>query len=74
MHESGLHVYDPREHEQFTFVNTEEYTELENGHFTLLNTVSENKVDFIKRQIKRAERARALYATLSCPSMTDFSR
>ena len=56
MHESGLHYYDPRENEQLAFVNT----------------VSENKEGFTKRQIKGAETARTLYATLSYPSMKDF--
>jgi hypothetical protein len=56
MHESGLHYYDPSENAEFTFVNT----------------VSENKKGFTKRQIKGAERNRSLYATLSYPSVRDF--
>ena len=56
MHESGLHYYDPRDEEELAFVNT----------------VSENKEGFTKRQIKGAEVARTLYATLSYPSMKDF--
>jgi hypothetical protein len=40
--------------------------------FTLINTVSENKEGFTKRQIKAAEAARTLYATLSYPSWRDF--
>jgi hypothetical protein len=38
MHKSGLHYYDPRKEQHMTFVNT----------------VSENKTDFTKRQIKCA--------------------
>jgi hypothetical protein len=56
MHESGLHYYDPRQTEHLVFVNT----------------VSGNKQGFTKRQIKGANAARALYATLSYPSMKDF--
>jgi hypothetical protein len=40
--------------------------------FTLINTVSENKEGFTKRQIRDDETARTLYATLSYPSWTDF--
>jgi len=56
MHESGLHYYDPRKNDQLAFIST----------------VSENKEGFTKRQIKGAETARTLYATLSYPSMKDF--
>jgi hypothetical protein len=56
MHKSGLHYYDPRKEHHMTFVNT----------------VSENKTGFTKRQIKCAEIARNLYKTLSYPSMKDF--
>jgi hypothetical protein len=56
MHKSGLHYYDPRKEHHLTFVNT----------------VSENKTGFTKRQIKCAEIARNLYKTLSYPSMKDF--
>jgi hypothetical protein len=56
MHKSGLHYYDPRKEQHLTFVNT----------------VSENKTGFTKRQIKCAEIARNLYKTLSYPSMKDF--
>jgi hypothetical protein len=56
MHKSGLYYYDPRKEHQLTFVNT----------------VSENKTGFTKRQIKCAEIARNLYTTLSYPSMKDF--
>jgi hypothetical protein len=41
-------------------------------HLALVNTVSENKEGFTKRQIKGAELARTLYKTLSYPSMQDF--
>jgi hypothetical protein len=56
MHKSGLHYYDPRKEHHVTFVNT----------------VSENKTSFTKRQIKCAEIAQNLYKTLSYPSMKDF--
>jgi hypothetical protein len=56
MHKCGLHYYDPRNEKHLTFVNT----------------VSENKEGFTKRQIKSAELARTLYKTLSYPSMKDF--
>jgi hypothetical protein len=56
IHKSGLHYYDPRKEHHMTFVNT----------------VSENKTGFTKRQIKCAEIARNLYKTLSYPSMKDF--
>jgi hypothetical protein len=39
MHESGLHYYDPRKE----------------AHLTFVNTVSENKESFTKRQIKGAD-------------------
>jgi hypothetical protein len=42
MHKSGLHYYDPRKEQHLTFVNT----------------FSENKTGFTKRQIKCAEIAR----------------
>jgi hypothetical protein len=56
MHKCGLHYYDPRNKKHLAFVNT----------------VSENKEGFTKRQIKGAELARTLYKTLSYPSMKDF--
>jgi hypothetical protein len=56
MHENSLHYYDPRKEK----------------HLTLVNTVSENKEGFMKRQIKGADTARTLYKTLSYPSMKDF--
>ena len=39
---------------------------------TLVNTVQENKKNYTKRQVKRAEVARALYHTIGCPSEKDF--
>jgi hypothetical protein len=51
-----VHYYDPRKEHHMTFVNT----------------VSENKTGFTKRQIKCAEIAQNLYKTLSYPSMKDF--
>jgi hypothetical protein len=56
MHESGLNYYNRRKTEHLAFVNT----------------VSENKEVFTKRQIKGAENAITLYITLSYPSMKDF--
>jgi hypothetical protein len=56
MYESGLHYYDPSKEHHLTFVNS----------------VSENKEGFTKRQIKGAELARTLYKTLGYPSMKDF--
>jgi hypothetical protein len=56
MHKCGLHYYDPRIKKHIAFVNT----------------VSENKEGFTKRQINNAELARTLYKTLSYPSMKDF--
>jgi hypothetical protein len=56
MHKSELHYYDPRKEHHLTFVNT----------------VSENKTGFTKRQIKCAEIAGNLCKILSYPSMKDF--
>jgi hypothetical protein len=56
MHKCELHCYNPRNEK----------------HLALVNTVSENKEGFTKRQIKNAELARTLYKTLSYPSMKDF--
>jgi hypothetical protein len=56
MHKCGLHYYDPRNE----------------NHLSSVNTVSENKEGFMKRQIKSAELARTLYNNLSHPSMKDF--
>jgi hypothetical protein len=57
MHKCGLYYNDPRNEKHLSFVNT----------------VSENKEGFTKRQIKGAELARTLYKTLSYPSMKDFN-
>jgi hypothetical protein len=56
MHKCGLHYYDPRNEK----------------HLTLINTVSENKEGFTKRQIKGAELAQTLYNIFSYQSMKDF--
>jgi hypothetical protein len=48
------------------------YYDPRNEEFTFINTVSGNKEGFTKRQIKGAEVARTLYATLSYPSWKDF--
>jgi hypothetical protein len=56
MHSSGLHYYDPREEKNVMFVNT----------------VAENMSRFTKREVKAAQVAKALYATLNRPSMKDF--
>jgi hypothetical protein len=56
MHNCGLHYYDPRNE----------------NHLAFINTISENKEGFTKRQIKGAELARTLYKTLSYPSMKAF--
>jgi hypothetical protein len=56
MHKCGLHYYDLRNEKHLAFVNTG----------------SEKKEGFMKRQIKGAELARTLYKTLSYPSMKDF--
>jgi hypothetical protein len=58
MHKCGLHYYNPRNEKHIAFVNT----------------VSENKEGFTKRQIKSAELARTLYKTLSYPSMNEASQ
>jgi len=56
MHSSGLHYYDPQD-TNFSFN---------------VNTVSENKMGFTKRQLKGAELARTLYSNLGYPSMKDY--
>ena len=48
------------------------YYDPRNDEFTFVNTVSGNKEGFTQRQIKGAEVARTLYATLSYPSWKDF--
>ena len=59
MDKNGVHYVDPRDAA---------------GDYDLafVNTVSENKSGFTKRQIKAAEAARTLYATLLYPSLKDF--
>ena len=61
MCKSGLHHFDPRD-KDFTFVNAD---------FAFINTAAKNKEGFAKRQIKSAELARNLHATLICPFMKD---
>jgi hypothetical protein len=56
MHESRLHYYDPQNNNKFIFVTT----------------LFGNKEGFMQRQIKVAEVARTLYATLRYPSWKDF--
>jgi hypothetical protein len=41
-------------------------------NLVFIQTVSDNKKNYTKRQVSGAERARALYATLGYPSMKDF--
>jgi hypothetical protein len=48
------------------------YYEPEKNDFTFVNTVDDNKKAFTKRQLKGAELARTLYATLGYPSVKDF--
>ena len=55
-HASGLHYHDPRDEEHFTFVST----------------VEDNKKQFTKRQIQRADVAKNLYSKLHFPSWRDF--
>jgi hypothetical protein len=59
MHESGPHYYDPPKKK-------------ENKGTLFVNTVAENMLLFTKREIKGAQVAKALYATLDRPSMNDF--
>jgi hypothetical protein len=42
------------------------------SEFTFVNTVSENKAGFTKRQMMDAEVARSLYSKLNYPSWKDF--
>jgi hypothetical protein len=56
MRKSGLHYFNPKDFD-LTFN---------------INTVSDNKKGFTKRQVKGAEQARTLYATLGYPSIKDF--
>jgi hypothetical protein len=48
------------------------YYEPTDKDFTFINTVDDNKKAFSKRQLKGAELARTLYATLGYPSIKDF--
>ena len=48
------------------------YFDPRNENFTFVGTVSENMESFSKRQVQRAETARALYAKLCYPSLKDF--
>jgi hypothetical protein len=56
MHKCGLHYYNQRNEKHLAFVNT----------------VSENKEGFTKRQIKGADLAQTLYKTSSYPFTKDF--
>jgi hypothetical protein len=58
MHKSGLHYFNPKDVD-LTFN---------------INTVSDNKKGFTTRQVKGAEQARTLYATLGYPSIKDCKR
>lgn len=42
------------------------------GDFSFVTTIDGNMLPFTKRQIESAEKAQALYASLSYPSMADF--
>jgi len=64
-HPSGLHYWDPRDEASYVFVEKAEET-------ALVTTVEENKSQFTKRQIKQAEVAKNLYATLCFPSWQDY--
>ena len=48
------------------------YYEPAYNDFTFVNTVDDNKKAFSKRQLKGAELAQTLYATLGYPSVKDF--
>ena len=52
MHKSGLHVYQPKQDEQFVFIQT----------------VTKNMEGFSKREVKRAYKAAKLYIRLVYPS------
>ena len=47
------------------------YDPVEEG-FVFIKTFEQNKLAFTKRQLKGAEKARALYAGLGFPSVQDF--
>jgi hypothetical protein len=48
------------------------YFDPRDSEFIFVNTVSENKSGFMKRQIKEAEVAQSLYSKLNYPSWKDF--
>jgi hypothetical protein len=48
------------------------YFDPRDSEFTFINTVSENKTGFTKRQIKDAEATRSLYSKLNYPSWKAF--
>jgi hypothetical protein len=48
------------------------YFDPRDSKFTFINTVSENKTGFMKRQIKDTEAASSLYSKLHSPSWKDF--
>ena len=48
------------------------YYDPKNKQLTFVNTVSNNKESYSKKQVKEAETARALYAKLGYPSIKDF--
>jgi hypothetical protein len=48
------------------------YFDLKDQDFMFVSTVTENKKEFTKQQVKRAEVARSLYCKLGFPSMKDY--
>jgi hypothetical protein len=48
------------------------YFDPRDSEFIFVNTVSENKAGFTKRQIKEAEVTRSLYSKINYPSWKDF--
>ena len=48
------------------------YLDPRDSEFIFVNTVSENKAGFTKRQINKAEVTRSLYSKLNYPSWKDF--
>ncbi len=48
------------------------YHDPQGEDFSFVTTVEGNKVPFTKQQIKSAEKARSLYASLGYPSVKDF--
>jgi hypothetical protein len=49
-----------------------QYFDPRDSKFTFINTVSENKAGFTKRQIREAEVARSLQPKINYPSWKDF--